>query len=56
MMAVSRPAFADWVGQAIDLMGTRVSVELWSDDEDRGHRLVEQVLAEYRRIDESMST
>jgi thiamine biosynthesis lipoprotein len=54
--AVSRPACADWVGQAIDLMGTRVSVELWSDDEDRGHRLVEQVLAEYRRIDESMST
>ncbi len=54
--AFARPASAGWVGQAIDLMGTRVSVELWSDDEQRGHKLVEQVLAEYRRIDESMST
>ena len=56
MTGVTRPALAGWVGQAIDLMGTRVSVELWSDDEDRGHQLVEQVLAEYRRIDHAMST
>ncbi|HEY5624737.1 MAG TPA: FAD:protein FMN transferase, partial [Gammaproteobacteria bacterium] len=29
---------------------------LWSEDEVRGRRLVEEVLAEYRRIDERMST
>jgi thiamine biosynthesis lipoprotein len=50
------PAAAEWIGDAIDLMGTRVSVELWHEDEAVGRGLVEEVLAEYRRIDESMST
>lgn len=50
------PAHAAWVGEAIDLMGTRVSVELWADDEARGRELVAEVLNEYRRIDTAMST
>ncbi len=37
-------------------MGTRVSVELWHEDEAQGQALAEQVLAEYRRIDAGMST
>lgn len=37
-------------------MGTRVSVDLWHEDEQRGRELVQTVLAEYRRIDERMST
>lgn len=37
-------------------MGTRVSVELWADDEVRGRGLVDEVLREYRRIDDAMST
>jgi FAD:protein FMN transferase len=49
-------ARAGWVGEAIDLMGTRVSVELWDDDEERGRALVTEVLNDYRRIDEAMST
>ena len=49
-------ATAEWVGSGQDLMGTRVSVELWHDDESRGRELVEAVLAEYRRIDARMST
>jgi FAD:protein FMN transferase len=53
---VSPPAHAGWVGEATDLMGTRVSVELWDDDEERGRDLVAQVMADYRRIDETMST
>jgi thiamine biosynthesis lipoprotein len=44
------------VNQEEDLMGTRVSVELWHEDETRGQALAEQVLAEYRRIDAGMST
>jgi thiamine biosynthesis lipoprotein len=44
------------VGEAEDLMGTRVSVELWHEDEAQGETLVQLVLAEYRRIDEGMST
>jgi thiamine biosynthesis lipoprotein len=37
-------------------MGTRVSVDLWADDEARGRALVAAVLDEYRRIDAAMST
>jgi len=54
--AFAAPALAGWVGEAIDLMGTRVSVELWADDEARGRELVTDVLNEYRRIDATMST
>jgi len=55
-MLVALPARAAWVGEAIDLMGTRCSVELWADDEARGRELVAEILAEYRRIDSAMST
>ena len=54
--AVAAPARAEWHGRAIDLMGTRVSVELWHEDEAAGTALVETVLEEYRRIDRAMST
>jgi thiamine biosynthesis lipoprotein len=56
VLLVALPARAGWVGEAIDLMGTRCSVELWADDEARGRELVAEVLAEYRRIDAEMST
>jgi thiamine biosynthesis lipoprotein len=50
------PASADWVSDAMDLMGTRVSVDLWADDEARGRELVAMVLEDYQRIDREMST
>jgi thiamine biosynthesis lipoprotein len=49
-------AGAGWVGEAADLMGTRVSVELWADDEARGRALAAAVMEDYRRIDRAMST
>jgi thiamine biosynthesis lipoprotein len=49
-------ANAAWVGDATDLMGTRVSVELWDDDEAHGRALVAEVMEDYRRIDRAMST
>lgn len=55
-MLVALPARAGWVGDAADMMGTRVSVELWADDEARGRELAELVMAEYRRFDDAMST
>jgi thiamine biosynthesis lipoprotein len=55
-MVVALPAQAAWVGDAIDLMGTRVSVELWADDEVRGRALVAEVMHEYHRVDDAMST
>ena len=56
VMLVALPASAEWVGDAVDLMGTRVSVELWADDAARGNELVEDVMREYRRVDDAMST
>ncbi|HSG65349.1 MAG TPA: FAD:protein FMN transferase [Gammaproteobacteria bacterium] len=58
VIAVGAPgvAMAEWVGEAIDLMGTRVSVDLWLEDALRGRELVGEVLDEYRRIDAAMST
>jgi thiamine biosynthesis lipoprotein len=53
---VAFPAHAGWVGDAVGLMGTRVSVELWADDEARGRELVADVMGEYHRIDAAMST
>jgi thiamine biosynthesis lipoprotein len=49
-------AHAEWLGDSLDLMGTRVSVDLWADDEAGGRALVAAVLDEYRRIDAAMST
>ena len=37
-------------------MGTRITVELWSDDEAKGNQAIDAVLQEMRHIDESMST
>jgi thiamine biosynthesis lipoprotein len=55
-LLTAMPARAGWVGEAVDLMGTRVSVELWADDEARGRELVAEVMNDYRRIDATMST
>jgi thiamine biosynthesis lipoprotein len=53
---VAGRASAGWVGDAMDLMGTRVSVELWDDDETHGRKLVDAVMEDYKRIDREMST
>ncbi len=47
---------ADWVGDARPLMGTEVSVYLWSDDPDHGRQALEEVFAEAERINRLMST
>lgn len=36
-------------------MGTRISIELWATDEDRGNTAIDAVLEEFRRIDRAMS-
>ena len=51
------PADAQWVRRVTDgIMGTRITVELWSDDAAKGERGIEAVLEEMRHVDESMST
>ena len=49
-------ADAEWLGDARPLMGTEVSVYLWSDDPDLGKQALEDVFAEAARIDRLMST
>ena len=49
-------ALADWVGEARPMMGTEVSVYLWSDEPDLGRQALEEVFAEAERIDRLMST
>ena len=49
-------ALADWVGDARPMMGTEVSVYLWSDDPDHGRQALEEVFAEAERINRLMST
>ena len=49
-------ALADWVGDARPMMGTEVSVYLWSDDPEAGRQALEEVFDEAARIDRLMST
>src|SRR5690606_18816634 len=54
---LSGAARAEWIEHVEDgIMGTRIVVELWSEDEAKGRAAIEAVLAEMRRIDAAMST
>jgi thiamine biosynthesis lipoprotein len=51
------PVHAEWVRRVADgIMGTRITVELWSQDKDQAERAIDAVLDSMRHIDESMST
>jgi thiamine biosynthesis lipoprotein len=56
LVIVGQPALADWIGDARPMMGTEVSVYLWSDDPEAGRRALEEVFNEASRIDHLMST
>lgn len=49
-------ALADWLGDTRALMGTEISVYLWSDDAEKGQQAIEAVFDEAARIDRLMST
>jgi FAD:protein FMN transferase len=50
-------ARAEWVQRTVDgIMGTRITVELWSEDVARGNEAIDAVMDEMRRIDAAMST
>jgi FAD:protein FMN transferase len=48
-------ARAGWMERTEAIMGTRVYVQLWADDADKGNEAIEAVMAEMRRIDNLMS-
>jgi FAD:protein FMN transferase len=52
------PAHAAWVSRGVDgIMGTRIFVELWAEEQDkpRAEQAIDAVMSEMRHIDESMS-
>ncbi len=49
-------AHGEWIGDARAMMGTEVSVHLWSDDPEAGREALEEVFREASRIDRLMST
>jgi len=49
-------AEAEWHQRDEPIMGTRVAVELWSEDATLAKRAMDAVMAEMRRTDELMST
>ncbi len=57
LLCCALPAHAEWVRRVTDgIMGTRITVEVWADDEAKGNQAIEAVLDEMRHIDETMST
>jgi thiamine biosynthesis lipoprotein len=56
VVLVSQAVLAEWVGDARPMMGTEVSVYLWSDDPEAGRLSLEDVFSEAARIDRLMST
>lgn len=52
-----QPAQAGWMEHVEDgIMGTRITIELWTQDAAQGRGAIDAVLAEMRRIDRDMST
>jgi thiamine biosynthesis lipoprotein len=57
LVCLALPARAEWVRRVTDgIMGTRITVELWSEDADKANQAIDAVLDEMRHVDESMST
>jgi len=55
LTCVALPARAEWREREEAIMGTRIYVEVWSDDAAKGDEAIEAVMAEMRRIDDLMS-
>jgi thiamine biosynthesis lipoprotein len=49
------PAHAEWRSRAEAIMGTRIYVELWADNDAKGDAGIDAVMDEMRRIDNLMS-
>src|SRR3989440_9037582 len=55
LASVSPPARAEWRDRTEAIMGTRIYVEVWSDEAAKGDAAIDAVMADMRRIDELMS-
>ena len=55
-LLMSAAARADWISREEAIMGTRCSVELWSEDRAKGEAAITSVFDDMKRIDRLMST
>jgi thiamine biosynthesis lipoprotein len=55
LVTIAVPAQAEWLRREEAIMGTRIYVELWSDDAGRGAAAIDAVMGEMRHIDALMS-
>ena len=55
LLLVVTPARAEWRDRTDAIMGTRIYVEVWSDEAAKGDAAIDAVMADMRRIDELMS-
>lgn len=55
LLVASQFVIAKWHSDEQDIMGTRVSVALWLEDDQKAEQAVAAVMAEMRRIDEHFS-
>jgi len=55
-LLLAAPAWAEWLSDEQEKMGTRVEVQLWAADRSEGLRLLERSMAEFDRIENLMST
>ncbi len=55
MLSYGALASAEWFSRDADIMGTRISVELWHEDAEQAGKAMQSVLDEMRRVDRLMS-
>ncbi len=56
LLLLPAAAHAEWISRSESIMGTRCSVELWSDDRAKGEAAITSVFDDMKRIDRLMST
>ncbi len=56
LLLLPAAAHAEWISRSEAIMGTRCSVELWSDDRAKGEAAITSVFDDMKRIDRLMST
>lgn len=55
LLFASQICLAKWHGEAQDIMGTKISVTLWLEDDQKAEQAIAAAMAEMRRIDEHFS-
>lgn len=54
-LSYSASTFGEWISDAQEIMGTKISVTLWHDDKVTGQSAVNAVMDDMRRIDMTLS-